>query len=91
MKAIRWNEEKNQLLKAEREVGFEDVLIAIEEGELVDILEHTNPKKYPNQRIFVVNISQYIFLVPFVENEEEIFLKTVIPSRKATKHYLIRT
>jgi uncharacterized DUF497 family protein len=90
MKAIRWNEEKNQTLKAEREVGFEDVLIAIEEGGLMDILEHTHPEKYPNQRIFVININQYIFLVPFVENEEEIFLKTVIPSRKATKQYLIQ-
>lgn len=85
-----WNEEKNELLKIEREVGFEEVLIAIETGNLVDILEHPRKKQYPNQRILVVNISNYIYLVPFVEDKEKIFLKTIIPSRKATKKYLIK-
>lgn len=89
MKGIRWNEEKNELLKSEREVGFEDVLIAMSNGYLLDILLHQNKKKYHDQKIFVVNIEGYAHLVPFVETENEIFLKTIIPSRKATKQYLI--
>ncbi len=90
MQEIRWNEGKNDLLKQERGVGFEEVLIAIYEGELLDIIEHANNEKYPHQRVFVVNIDQYAYLVPFVETETEIFLKTIIPSRKATKQYIIR-
>ena len=89
MKEIRWNEEKNDFLKRERGVGFEDVLVAIDEDRLLDVLEHTNQKKYPEQRMFIVDIGQYAYLVPFVENKTEIFLKTIIPSRKATKQYLI--
>jgi uncharacterized DUF497 family protein len=89
MKQIRWNEEKNELLKREREVGFEEVLIAMDNGYLLDVLKHSDLKKYPNQRIFVVNIGQYVYLVPFVETDNELFLKTIIPSRKATKMYLI--
>ncbi len=89
MKQIRWNEEKNELLKRERGVGFEEVLIAMDNRNLLDVLKHSDPKKYPNQRIFVVNIGQYVYLVPFVETDKEIFLKTIIPSRKATKIYLI--
>ncbi len=88
MKVIAWDEQKNILLKAEREVSFEEVLIAIEEGKLLDILEHTN-KKYAHQRILVIEINLYAYLVPFVETEEELFLKTIIPSRKATKQYII--
>jgi uncharacterized DUF497 family protein len=89
MKQIRWNEEKNELLKREREVGFEEVLIAMDNGHLLDVLKHRDLKKYPHQRIFVVNIGQYAYLVPFVETNDELFLKTIIPSRKATKIYLI--
>jgi len=77
-------------LKQEREVSFEDVIIAIEEGNLLDILGHHNPKRYSHQKIFVVAISGYVYLVPFVEDEEKIFLKTIIPSRKATKRYIIK-
>ncbi len=88
MKAISWDEQKNMLLKEEREVSFEQVLIAIEGGKLLDILVHTS-KKYAHQQIFVVEISMYVYLVPFVETEKELFLKTIIPSRKATKQYLI--
>ncbi len=90
MKYFDWNKEKNELLKIEREICFEDVLIAIESGNLVDILEHPRKQKYPNQKIFVVNINNYIYLAPFVEDEEKIFLKTIIPSRRATKKYLIK-
>ena len=80
---------KNNLLKEERDISFEEVLTAIDEGGLLDILEHPNKGKYPHQRIFVVNTENYVYLVPFVEDEEKVFLKTIIPSRKATKKYLI--
>ncbi len=89
MKILKWNEEKNMLLKAERDISFEEILIAINEEQLLDILEHSNKEKYPHQKIFVVEVCQYVYLVPFVETETEIFLKTIIPSRKATKQYLI--
>lgn len=89
MKYFDWNAGKNAQLKAERGVSFEDVLVALNEGKLLDVLKHTNTKKYPNQRIFVIEINHYIYLVPFVETEQFIFLKTIIPSRKATKNYLI--
>jgi uncharacterized DUF497 family protein len=88
MKVISWDEEKNALLREEREVSFEQVLIAIEEGKLLDILDHTN-KKYAHQQILVVEIDCYAYLVPFVETEKELFLKTIIPSRKATKQYIV--
>ena len=89
MKYFDWNVEKNIQLVEERDVGFEYVIIAIEEGRLLDILRHPDSKKYPNQKIFVVEINQYAYLVPFVEDDQKIFLKTIIPSRKATKKYLI--
>jgi uncharacterized DUF497 family protein len=88
MKIFSWNEDKNNLLIAERQVCFEDIVIAIEMGFLLDVLEHPNQERYQGQKIFVVMIDDYIYLVPFVENEKEIFLKTIIPSRKATKKYL---
>jgi len=88
MKLINWNAEKNQLLMVERGISFEDVLFALQTGRLLDDLAHPNDNKYPHQRIFVVEIDEYAWLVPYVENEEEIFLKSIIPSRKATKHYL---
>jgi len=88
MQRINWNAEKNQLLMSERGVSFEDVLFALQSGKLLDDLVHPNTNKYPNQRIFVVEIDTYAWLVPYVETEDEIFLKSIIPSRKATKHYL---
>ena len=72
----------------ERGVSFEETVFHIERGDLLDILEHPNQERYPGQKIFVVNINGYAFLVPFVESETEVFLKTVIPSRKATDTYL---
>ncbi len=69
-------------------VGFEDVVFHIERGDLLDILEHPNPDRYAGQRIFVVRREDYVYLVPFVEDEHTVFLKTIIPSRKATKEYL---
>jgi uncharacterized DUF497 family protein len=88
MKAFAWNSEKNELLKAERGISFEEVVLNIQLGNEVDIFEHPNQERYPGQQISVVVIEGYAYLVPFVENEEETFLKTIIPSRKATKQYL---
>lgn len=87
MKHYTWNPEKNALLKKERGVGFEDVVFHIEAGDELDVLEHPNKERYPNQKISVVLIEGYAYLVPFVESETEIFLKTIIPSRKALKRY----
>ena len=89
MKYIDWDEEKNEQLKQEREISFADILNAIGEGNLLDIVEHPNKNRYPNQKFFIVAIDNYAYLVPFVEDEEKIFLKTIIPSRKATKQYII--
>jgi len=88
MKYFEWNIEKNEELKAERDVMFEDVVLSIMHGMLLDTVEHPNKKKYPNQKIFIVNVNDYAYLVPFVEEEKTIFLKTIIPSRKMTKKYL---
>jgi len=88
MKPINWNTDKNMQLKAERGISFEEVLVAMYQGTLLDVIEHPNKDKYPNQRILVVRIRDYAFLVPFVETNEEIFLKTIIPSRSATRSYL---
>lgn len=90
MKNFSWNTEKNRQLKSERNVSFEEVVFYIEQGQLLDIVEHPNQDKYPGQRIFVININQYAYLVPFTETDDEVFLKTIIPSRKATRDYLGR-
>ncbi len=88
MKVINWSSEKNQELIADRGVSFEDVVFYLQQGALIDDIEHPNSSKYPNQRIFVLNIDDYVYLVPYIEDRNEIYLKTVIPSRKATKLYL---
>ena len=85
MKYFNWNFEKNKKLIKERGVSFEMCLVKIENKEILDILNSFN---YPNQKIFVLEIDNYVYLTPFVENEDEIFLKTIIPSRKFTKKYL---
>lgn len=87
MKHYVWNAEKNAQLKRERGVSFEDVVFHIETGDEVDLFEHPNRERYPNQKISVVMIEGYAYFVPFVESDTEIFLKTIIPSRKATKKY----
>ena len=88
MKPFRWNSEKNETLKAERGISFENIVVAVESGGLLDVLAHSNKAKYPKQRVLVVACDNYVYLVPFVEEEDYFFLKTVIPSRKATKEYL---
>jgi len=86
-KPIRWNEEKNQLLILQRGLSFEAVLEKLERGEIIAKKTHPNKEKYPNQEIFVLKLDGYICYVPFVENEQEIFLKSIIPSRKLNKEY----
>ncbi|MBU2832549.1 BrnT family toxin [Acidithiobacillus ferriphilus] len=88
MKPVNWSTEKNIRLKAERGVSFEEVLSAMSNGNLLVVLDHPNTDQYPNQRMFVVRIRDYAYLVPFVETKQEVFLKTIIPSRKATRIYL---
>ena len=88
MKYFLWDNEKNQLLKSERNISFEEIVFHLEKKHILDIVQHPNQEKYKGQKIFIVNIDNYAYLVPFVEREQEIFLKTIIPSRKATQKYL---
>jgi hypothetical protein len=88
MKIFNWNPAKNQELILERNVSFEEAIFYIEHGGLLDDIVHPNASDYPNQRIFIVCIKEYVHLVPYVESEDEVFLKTIIPSRKFTKQYL---
>ena len=85
MKFFDWDDAKNAKLKADRGIGFEEVVFHIERGDLLETLEPPTPERYPGQRIFVVRRDDYVYLVPFVEDEHTVFLKTMIPSRKATK------
>ena len=88
MRHFVWSSEKNAQLIRERGISFERVIFHIERDEILDVVEHPNPSKYPNQRMFLLDIGNYAYLVPFVETKTEIFLKTIIPSRKATRKYL---
>jgi len=88
MKHFDWNDEKNEMLKKVRGVSFEQVELAIVLGDLIDRIKHPNPVKYPNQKVFLVKIENYIYAVPYIEDKEKIFLKTIIPNSKATKKYL---
>ena len=90
MKFFDWNNDKNEKLKSERKVSFEEVIVAMSEGRVLDVVEHLNREKYVNQKILIVEINNHVYLVPFVENREKIFLKTIIPNRKATKKYLLK-
>lgn len=88
MKTYVWDEEKNKFLKAKRDISFEEIIAHIAAGDLLDVVEHTNQEKYKGQHIFIVKVRDYAWLVPFFETANEIILKTIIPSRKATKKYL---
>jgi uncharacterized DUF497 family protein len=88
MNIFRWDNEKNEFLKNARGVCFEQIVLLMEKGEVLDTIEHPNKERYPGQKIAVVIIDTYAYLVPYVEHDEEIFLKTIIPSRKATDEYL---
>jgi len=87
MKLFDWSIDKNEKLKTERGISFEKVAWHIENGDMLDIIDHPNQSKYPEQHIFIVNIDNYIYCVPFVESENRIFLKTVFPSRKLTRQH----
>ncbi|MCF6172530.1 MAG: toxin [Campylobacteraceae bacterium] len=88
-KTIRYSLKKNETLKTQREVSFEDVILALESGYLLDDITHPNKEKYPNQNIFIIliQIKDYVYLVPYVEDSTSIFLKTIIPSRIMNKKY----
>jgi uncharacterized DUF497 family protein len=88
MKYFSWNEKKNEQLKAERKISFEKIVVQIEDDKILDIVEHPNKEKYPEQKIMIIECNSYAYLVPYVEANNEIFLKTIIPSRKASKLYL---
>lgn len=88
MKSFDWNPDKNQQLIEERGISFEDVIFFLRRDGPLDDIEHPNRRKYPGQRVFIVAIDGYAHLVPYIETDDRIFLKTVIPSRKATKQYL---
>lgn len=87
MKYFDWNDEKNEVLKKTRGVSFEQVELAIALGDLIDRIKHPNSARYPNRKVFLVKIDNYIYSVPYVEDNEKIFLKTIIPNRKATKEH----
>jgi uncharacterized DUF497 family protein len=82
-----WNPEKEKLLSDERGLSFQHIIHHIERGDLLDIREHPNQNKYPNQKILIVRMDSYIYIVPYVQDGQTLFLKTIIPSRKETKRY----
>lgn len=88
-KPFRWDLHKNEHLIQERGISFEQITVAIENGDLVQIVQHPNSERYPRQKIMIVGIDGYAFLVPFVEEVEYFFLKTIIPSRKATRDFIV--
>ena len=88
MKYFSWNSEKNEQLRRDRGITFEEVVFHIERGDILDLLEHPNKHRYPGQRVFVIEVEAYAYIVPFVESESKVILKTIIPSRKATKKHL---
>jgi hypothetical protein len=88
MKVFRWDDEKNEKLKEDRDVCFEQFVLLMEREDVLDTLEHAKQVTYPGQKIAVVKIGDYAYLVPYVQEGDDIFLKTIIPSRKATKKYV---
>lgn len=87
MKVFRWDNEKNEWLKKHRDVSFEQVIVLMEREDVLETIEHPNQNKYPCQKIATVRIDDYAYLVPYVQESEDIFLKTIIPSRKATNKF----
>ena len=88
MRRFHWDPEKNEALKAERGISFERIVLAVADGDVLDVLRHPNEARYPNQKVLVVAVEGYAYLVPYVEEPDGYFLKTVIPSRRATREYL---
>ena len=90
-KYFDWNKEKNEILKKERDISFEQVVDAINQGNILDTFGHPDQKKYKGQKVYVIEIKSYAYFVPYVEDSEKKFLKTIYPSRDATKKYLVKT
>jgi uncharacterized DUF497 family protein len=88
MKYFDWDDEKNNTLKKTRNISFEEILLSISGNKLLEVVEHPNKQKYPNQRMFIVEVRDYAYIVPFVEDEKKYFMKTIYPSREAAKKYL---
>ena len=88
MKYLNWDDEKSRKLKEERGISFEDIVFYIEKHYILADYENPNKEKYGNQRIMVINVNNYAYIVPYNQTDKEIYLKTIIPSRKATKQYL---
>ncbi|MFC1888388.1 BrnT family toxin [Thermodesulfobacteriota bacterium] len=88
MKYFTWDIKKNEKLQRGRGISFEEIVFHIKRGDVLDILEHPNPEKYEGQKIFLIQVDEYVYLIPFLETGNEVILKTIIPSRKATKQYL---
>jgi uncharacterized DUF497 family protein len=88
MLEFSWSSDKNELLINKRSVSFEQIIYQIEQGYLLDIIEHPNKEKYANQKMFIVEFNNYVYQVPFIDLDDKVFLKTIIPNRKATKKYL---
>ena len=88
MKYFDWDEDKNNLLKELRNISFEEIIFAISDDKLLEVVDHPNKVKYPNQKMFIVEIRDYAYIIPFVEDDKKYFLKTIYPSREATKKYL---
>jgi uncharacterized DUF497 family protein len=88
MEVFRWDNEKNEWLKQNRGVCFEEVVILMEREDVLETIEHPNQDKYPGQKIAIIRIENYAYLVPYIQESDEIFLKTIIPSRKATNKYV---
>jgi uncharacterized DUF497 family protein len=88
MNIFLWDTEKNDILKKTRGVCFEQIVLRMEKGDILDLIEHPNQERYPGQKIALTEIDDYVYLVPYVQRGEELFLKTIIPSRKATNKYV---
>lgn len=88
MNVFRWDNKKNEMLRKNRGVCFEQVVVLMERGDVLDTIEHPNQDRYPGQKIAIIMIDDYAYLVPYIEKSEELFLKTIIPSRKATNKYV---
>jgi uncharacterized DUF497 family protein len=84
---IAWSPAKNELLKAKRGISFEDVVFHLQAGDIIETYDHPNQERYPGQQIHEIAIEDYVYLVPFIESEDQVFLKTIIPSRKVTKKH----
>lgn len=88
MFTFEYDPEKDQKLRQERNISFDEIIMLIHEGKLIDILDHPNQSQYAKQKIYVLDVDGYVWLIPYVQNDNRIFLKTAFPSRKHTKQYI---